>query len=177
MSKLKKHGYSDRLRYMQMMEQGYSANYIHCHYGIGASLLKTLWVKYQEHGYQALIKSKKTRLSPYEKEKAIKDFEIYHLSLKEVLLKYGISDTAFRKWRKIYHISGPDGLKSLTIGRPSKDMGRPKKKTLEEMTELERLRYENEYLKAENALLKKVKALVEERENRLREIGRKPSKN
>ena len=51
------------------------------------------------------------------------------------------------------------------------------KKTLDEMTELERLRYENEYLKAENALLKKVKALVEERENRLREIGRKPSKN
>lgn len=56
-------------------------------------------------------------------------------------------------------------------------MGRPKKKTLDEMTELESLRYENEYLKAENALLKKVKALVEEREYRLRAIGRKPSKN
>ena len=56
-------------------------------------------------------------------------------------------------------------------------MGRPKKKALEEMTELERLRYENEYLKAENALLKKVKALVEEEEKRQREAGRKPSKN
>ena len=57
------------------------------------------------------------------------------------------------------------------------DMGRPKKKKPEEMTELERLRYENEYLKAENALLKKVKALVEEREARQRGTGRKPSKN
>lgn len=177
MSKLKKHGYTDRLRYMQMMEQGYSANYIHCHYGIGASLLKTLWVKYQKYGYQALIKSKNTRLSPHEKEKAIKDFEIKHLSLKEVLLKYGISETAFGEWRKKYHIAGIGGLSLEKIGRPSKEMGRPKKKTLEEMTELERLRYENEYLKAENALLKKVKALVEERENRLREIGRKSSKN
>ncbi len=42
---------------------------------------------------------------------------------------------------------------------------------------MERLRYENERLRAENALLKKVRALVEEREARLREIGRKPSKN
>ena len=56
-------------------------------------------------------------------------------------------------------------------------MGRPRKKKPEEMTELELLRYENECLKAENALLKKVKALVEEREARLRGIGRKPSKN
>ena len=56
-------------------------------------------------------------------------------------------------------------------------MGRPKKKKLEEMTELERALYENERLRAENALLKKVKALIEEREAQLRNIGRKPSKN
>lgn len=176
MSKLKKHGYAERLKYMHMLEQGYSANYIHRHYGIGDALLKTLWAKYQKQGYKALVKTKNTKLSPYEKEKAIKDFEIKHLSLKEVLLKYGISETAFGEWRKRYHSSGLDGLRSSKIGRPPKTMGRPKKKTLEEMTELERLRYENEYLKAENALLKKVKALVEERKNRLREIGRKPSK-
>ena len=54
-------------------------------------------------------------------------------------------------------------------------MGRPKKK--EPQTELERLRYENEYLRAENALLKKVRALMEEKETRLHEIGRKPSKH
>ena len=42
---------------------------------------------------------------------------------------------------------------------------------------MERLRYENACLKTENALLKKVKALVEEREARLKGIGRKPSKD
>ena len=44
-------------------------------------------------------------------------------------------------------------------------------------TELERLRRENQELKTELALLKKVKALVEEREARLRAIGRGQSEN
>ena len=63
-------------------------------------------------------------------------------------------------------------------GRPPKnDMGRPKKKKPEEMTDLELLQLRVKELEAENALLKKVKALVEARDTRLREIGRKPSKN
>ena len=56
-------------------------------------------------------------------------------------------------------------------------MGRPKKKTVEQMTELERLQKENQELKTELALLKKVRALVEERNARLYEIGHKPSKD
>lgn len=56
-------------------------------------------------------------------------------------------------------------------------MGRPKKKKLEEMTELERALYENERLRAENALLKKVKALIEEREAQLRKPIRIPPYN
>ena len=94
-------------------------------------------------------------------------------------MKYNVSIGQIYKWRKIVRTQGYDAL-SITMprGRPPKDhMGRPRKKKLEEMTELERLRYENECLRAENALLKKVKALVEAREARLREIGRKPSKN
>ena len=114
-----------------MMEQGYSANYIHCNFGINAELLKKLWARYRELGYLALIKMGNTKLPLQEKLNAIKDFEIKHLSLNEVLLKYGISDTAFRQWRRIYHTSGPDGLESLKIGRPSKNMGRPKKKSLQ----------------------------------------------
>lgn len=177
MSKLKQHGYAARLKYMQLLEQGYSPNYVHCRYGISSVLLKTLWEKYRLQGSQALVKSRNTRLSPHEKLKAIKDFEVKHLSLVEVLLKYGISETAFGEWRKKYHASGVEGLRLNKIGRPPGAMGRPKKKKPEEMTELELLQLRVTELEAENALLKKVKALVEEREARLLEIGRKPSRN
>lgn len=56
-------------------------------------------------------------------------------------------------------------------------MARKKRQTSKEyLDELEELRRRNEYLEAENALLKS-EALVEERESRLRAIGRKSSKN
>lgn len=67
-------------------------------------------------------------LSPCEKAKAIRDFEIKHLSLNDVPLKYGISETAFYKWRKKYHASGFDGLRAVKIGRPPKNMGGQRKR-------------------------------------------------
>ena len=173
----KKHSYSDRLKYMLMLEDGYSYNYIQTKFGVNAGLLKYLHHSFKQHGPSALLKKTNTKVTAFIKQQAIIDFEENHLSLVEIMLKYDISIYAFRQWRKRYHLGGIEALKADGRGRPRKDMGRPKKKSLDEMTELERLRYENEYLRAENALLKKVKALVEEREARLLEIGRKPSKN
>ena len=90
-----------------------------------------------------------------------------------------MSNTQLYQWRKLAKTQGYDALAiTRPRGRPPKnDMGRPRKKKPEEMTELELLQLRVKELEAENALLKKVKALVEEREARLREIGRKPSKN
>ena len=177
--KLKKHGYAERLKYMHMLENGYSREHIHRHYGISSELLGYLWSRYKSEGANGLLKKQNVRADYKFKLQVIRDIEENHLPLADASLKYNVSNTQLYQWRKIAKTQGYDALAIIRPrGRPSKnDMGRPRKKKPEEMTELERLRYENECLRAENALLKKVKALVEEREARLREIGRKPSKN
>ena len=177
--KLKKHGYAERLKYMHMLENGYSREHIHRHYGISSELLGYLWSRYKSEGANGLLKKQNVRADYKFKLQVIRDIEENHLPLVDASLKYNVSNTQLYQWRKIAKTQGYDALAiTRPKGRPPKnDMGRPRKKKLQEMTELERLRYENECLRAENALLKKVKALVEEREARLREIGRKPSKN
>jgi transposase-like protein len=113
------------------------------------------------------------------KVQAVRDIEENHLTLVDASLKYNVSSSRIHVWRRIARTQGYDALAiTRPRGRPPKnDMGRPRKKKPEEMTELELLQLRVKELEAENALLKKVKALVEEREARLREIGRKPSKN
>ena len=174
----KKHSYEDRLKYMSMLEAGYSYTYIHKHYGINQGLLSVLWNKYKEEGPIGLVKKQYIRADGKYKETVVRDVEEKHLPLYQASIKYDVSVTSLSVWLKVAREKGYDALyRYQKSGRPPKNMGRPKKKKPEEMTELERLRYENERLRAENALLKKVRALVEEREARLREIGRKPSKD
>ena len=162
-----------------MLENGYSREHIHRHYGISSELLGYLWSRYKSEGANGLLKKQNVRADYKFKLQVIRDIEENHLPLVDASLKYNVSNTQLYQWRKIAKTQGYDALAiTRPRGRPPKnDMGRPRKKKPEEMTELERLRYENECLRAENALLKKVKALVEEREARLREIWRKPSKN
>ena len=177
--KRKKHGYAERLKYMHMLENGFSQKYIEKHFGINHRLLGYLWARYQSEGASGLIRKKNVKADYAFKLQVLRDIEENHLTLVEASLKYNVSTSQINVWQRIVRTQGYDALASIKPrGRPPKnDMGRPRKKKPEEMTELERLRYENECLRAENALLKKVKALVEEREARLREIGRKPSKN
>ena len=177
--KYKKHGYAERLKYMHMLENGCSKNYIHTHYGIDDALLGHLWTRYQSEGPSGLLKKRNVKADYAFKLQVVRDIEENHLTMVEASLKYNVSSSQIRVWQKIARTQGYDALDiTRPRGRPPKnDMGRPRKKKPEEMTELERLRYENECLRAENALLKKVKALVEAREARLKEIGRKPSRN
>ena len=170
----KKHTFEDRLKYMELLEAGHSVKHISSHFGIFHHLLDVLWEKYQNEGPSGLIKITD---GPF-RETVLRDIENNCLTLSEAAIKYDVSASRIQIWKRKVRESGYDALyETKRRGRPPKDMGRPKKKKPEEMTELERLRYENERLRAENALLKKVKALVEEREARLREIGRKPSKD
>ena len=173
----KKHDYEALLKYMRMLEDGYSINYICKMFGIGKGRLKSLWLLYQQHGTSVLRRKPYTQPIGEIKQQIVLDVEKNHLTLVQASLKYGVSATRLSVWLKMFREHGVDALLiTKKRGRPP-GMGRPRKKTFEEMTELERLREEVEYLRTENALLKKVKALVEEREARLHEIGQKPSKN
>ena len=177
--KQRKHKYAERLKYMHMLEKGYSIKYISKHYGINEKLLGYLWARYQAEGPSALIKKANIKADYKFKVKVVRDIEENHLTLVDTSLKYNVSASQISVWLRFARAKGYEALAEIKPrGRPPKnDMGRPRKKKPEEMTELELLRYENECLKAENALLKKVKALVEERDARLRGIGRKPSKS
>ena len=176
LKKKKKHSLSDYVRYMHMIEDGYSINYINVHYGSDAKLLKVLWHRYQESGIEGL-KKKRNILSTFEiRKRIVSDIENNHLSLHAASIKYGPCPERIKVWLRIYRAEGLSGLERIKKrGRPP-GMGRPKKNS-KPLTELERLRKEVEELKTENALLKKVRALVEERNARLREIGQGPSKS
>ena len=162
-----------------MLENGCSKNYIHTHYGIDDALLGHLWTRYQSEGPSGLLKKRNVKADYAFKLQVVRDIEENHLTLVEASLKYNVSSSQIRVWQKIARTQGYDALAIIRPrGRPPKnDMGRPRKKKPEEMTELELLQLRVKELEAENALLKKVKALVEAREARLKEIGRKPSKN
>lgn len=177
--KYKKHGYAERLKYMHMLENGFSRNYIKRRFGICGELLGYLWTRYRSEGPTGLLKKQNVRADYAFKLEVVRDVEENNITLLDASLKYNASVSQIKVWLKVARTQGYDAL-AITRPRgrlPKNAMGRSRKKKPEEMTELERLRYENECLRAENALLKKVKALVEARDARLKEIGRKPSKN
>ena len=159
-----------------MLEEGYSINYIHTRYGIGHSRLEKLWILYQKEGAKVLRRQDYTRSNATFRHKVVLDIENNGVSLVQASIKYGVSASRLGVWLSTYRAGGIEAL-SITKkrGRPP-GMGRPKKVQKPE-TELERLQRENRELKIELALLKKVKALVEEREARLRAIGRGQSEN
>ena len=174
----KKHTYEDRLKYMKSLEEGYSVRHIATHYGISCHLLDVLWKKYQKEGPSGLIKKQYVLTDGSYRETVLRDIENNCLTLSEAAIKYNVSTSQIQAWKRKARESGYDALyETKRRGRPPKDMGRPKKKTVEQMSDLERLQKENQELKTELALLKKVKALVEERKAHLRETGQKPSKN
>ena len=159
-----------------MLEDGYSINYICVKYGISHKRLLKLWILYQKEGATVLHRQDYIRSNATFRHKVVLDIENNGVSLVQASIKYGVSASRLGVWLRTYRQGGIEALSTTKKrGRPP-GMGRPKKVQKPE-TELERLRRENQELKTENALLKKVKALVEEREARLRAIGRGQSEN
>ena len=173
----KKHNYEALLKYMRMLEEGYSIDHIHRKFGISGERLQGLWLLYQQQGISALCRKKNIRADGWFKQQVVSDIEKNHLPLVTASLKYGVSTGRLSVWLKIFREQGIDALLvTKKRGRPP-GMGRPRKKKPEEMSELELLQVRVRQLEIENALLKKAKALVEERRARLRAIGQEQSKN
>jgi transposase-like protein len=171
----KNENYPKYVQAMHMLDEGCSLNYIVTHLRVDPWTIKLARVRYEKGGELALLRpSHQTQLSLERKLEIVREVDEKRLSLSEAALKYLIAPYTLRCWMKAYHESGEAGLarKGSLNG-----MKRKRRRTEEELDELELLRKRNEYLEAENALLKKVKALVEEREARLRAIGQKPSKD
>ena len=174
--KRKKHDYAALLKYMHLLDDGYSFKYIHVKYGICNERLKVIRSKYLKEGNSALQRQKNIKADFALKKQIVLDIEENHITLHAASLKYGASAAQIKVWLKMYRQAGLPALEQIKKrGRPP-GMGRPRKNS-KPLTELERLQKENQELKTEIALLKKVRALVEERNARLREIGRGPSKN
>ena len=173
----KKHDYAALLKYMRMLDNGYSIHYIHKKFGINSEQLSRTRELYLLNGKSSLQQKVRFEATPELKYHIISDIIKNHLPLREASLKFEVSIVRLGVWLKIAKEQGIDALLTTKKrGRPL-GMGRPRKKKPEEMTELELLRVRVRQLEIENALLKKVKALVEERKARLRAIGRGQSEN
>ena len=172
----KKHSIEERLLAVRKCLDGYSPKAVGYQMGISPHDIREWIDRYQLKGATGLLKHPTKHANFAEKCKIVCEYAEKGVPLHRISATYQVSQYAVKSWTRIYRKGGYGALRN--IKPPCKGrlgMGRPKKQ--EPQTELERLRYENEYLRAENALLKKVRALMEERERRLHEIGRKPSKH
>ena len=171
----KNENYPKYVQAMHLLDDGRSIYYIEKHLGLDRKAIKLARRRYLAGGELSLLRpNHQVRLSQERKLAIVLEVEQKQLSLPEVALKHLIPQYSLRRWVKAYRQFGEAGL-----ARKGSSNGMKKKRQLTEteLDELEMLRKRNEYLEAENALLKKVRALVEEREARLRAIGRGPSKN
>ena len=170
-----KHSYSEKMKVVELYNQGFGNRIISSKLNISSAIVKT-WLRiYRFKGLSGFDQQPNKVLTIDFKESVVRDVLENLLSFPSVALKYGISQSCAYQWVQQVRQGGFSSLKETQKGRPAKDMGRPKKKEPE--TDLERLEAELRYLRAENAYLKKVRALVQER--LLRESGKqpKPSKN
>ena len=172
----KKHSIEERLQAVQKCLDGQAPCSVGREMGINDHYVSEWLLRYQQEGIAGLQKRPMKRANFEEKCKIICEYAEKGVSLHRVSVKYHVAQCTISKWAQLYRQGGYEALRVIKPqGTGCKGMGRPKKK--EPQTEVERLRNEVEFLRAEVALLKKVRALMAEKEKRLREIGRKPSKH
>lgn len=171
----KNENYPKYVQAMRQMDAGKLLHTVARELNMGVDTIKRVRSIYLKGGELALLQpAYSPHLEAKKKEEIVLAIKEKGLSLYEAASIYVLPACTLGRWRRAYDQYGLAGLERK---RSENAMKKRRQRTEAELDELEMLRKRNEYLEAENALLKKVKALVEEREARLRAIGRKPSKD
>ncbi|WP_419153047.1 IS3 family transposase [Streptococcus oralis] len=171
--------YEDKVQIYELRKQGYSLEKLSNKFGINNSNLRYMIKWIDRYGIEFVKKGKNRYYSPDLKQEMINKVLHEGWTKDRVSLEYGLpSRTILLNWLAQYRKNGWYTIVAKIRGRVPK-MGHKRKKTWEEMTELERLQEENERLRTEVAYPKKVKRVREMvsggfRLNLLLEVARLP---
>ena len=167
--------YEDKVQIYELRKQGFSYSRLADMFGIDARNLSYMIKLIERYGLEIVKKGRNNYYSPEIKQEMIDKVLLEGWSKERISLEYGLpARGTLHNWLAQYK-KNKYTIVEKTRGRSTK-MGRKRKKTWDEMTELERLQEENERLRTEVAYLKKLKELEDRDETIQRERQRQLEK-